>query len=76
MTTEATEWAVISQPEAVALNRERESEKTLKWPLGAGSEEWDGVEDEDGHKMRSSVVEKQAVTQPRRIFEEIFGLDE
>lgn len=75
-TGEETEWAMVSRPEAIAVTQMDKEEKKLDWPFRAGGVKWRGIEDGARQVKGSAVVEEQVVTQPHRIFEEIFGFDE
>lgn len=75
-TEEVAEWAMVSRPEAIAVTQMGNGEKKLDWPSRAERVKWDDTENGDRQVKVSAVVEKQVVTQPHRIFEEIFGFDE
>ncbi|XP_040899676.1 zona pellucida sperm-binding protein 3d.2 [Toxotes jaculatrix] len=77
-TREVTEWSTTSQPEAKSVTLKGKVENTVKeleWPFGGGGVEWVELEGEERQVKGSAVVEEEEVTEPRRIFEEIFDFD-
>ncbi|XP_039974372.1 zona pellucida sperm-binding protein 3d.2 isoform X2 [Xiphias gladius] len=78
MAREVTEWSKTSQPEAIAVTLMGKGESTVKdleWPFGGGGVKWVEVEGEERRVKGSAVVEEEVVTEPHRIFEEIFDFD-
>lgn len=80
-----TERRTTSKPEAKAVTLMGKVENTvgeLEWPFGGEGVAWVEVEDEEKQVKGSAVVEEEeeevqvdVVTQPRLIFEDIFGFD-
>ncbi|KAK2844958.1 hypothetical protein Q5P01_011617 [Channa striata] len=81
-TREVNEWKMTPKPEAIAVTQMGKV-KEMAWPFrsggggggGGGGLTW--VDGEGGKRWvkGSAVVEQEVVTEPHRVFEEIFGLD-
>ena len=79
MAREVTERGTMSQPEAkaaVPMDKTEIAVREADWPFGGGGVKWAEVEGEESWAKGSAVVEEEeVVTEPRRIFEEIFDFD-
>ncbi|XP_044064215.1 zona pellucida sperm-binding protein 3d.2 [Siniperca chuatsi] len=75
-TGELTEWKMTLQSETIAVTPvgEVENTKESEWLLKGGGVTWVEVEGEEERVKGSAVVEEE-VTEPRKIFEEIFDFD-
>lgn len=77
-TAATTAAAAALQPEGTpvtAMGKVDSMVKELRWPFGGGGVTWTEGGGEERNVRGSAVVEREEVTVPRIIFEEIFGLD-
>ncbi|XP_033181475.1 zona pellucida sperm-binding protein 3d.2 [Mastacembelus armatus] len=69
-TREVTLWRITSQSQDMG-----QMEEELEWTFGGAEGQWAEVAGEEKWVKGSDAVEKEVVTEPRKIFEEIFYFD-
>ncbi|XP_071763237.1 zona pellucida sperm-binding protein 3d.2 [Centroberyx gerrardi] len=75
-TTKMPETKTTSQPEQQKVTAPVEKTvKELDWPFAGGGVKWVEAGGDERRVKGFAVVEEERLTEPRRIFEDVFGLD-